>query len=300
MADVSKQTSGSDPFEAIKKHAIIAIVSDVELMNMLVLKGGNALDLIYGISPRSSVDLDFSMERDFPRDQLSALRDRIGALLEKEFRSLGYSVFDVILAERPEKVSPQVADFWGGYRLEFKLIEIEKIGQHPFTEKMRRQATEVGPNQKRTFMIDISKHEYCQRKIRYDLQGYTGYANSPEEMVCEKLRAICQQMPEYGEIVPNPSPSKRARDFFDIFVMIERRGVDLSSPAMLDLTRNVFAAKRVPLSLISKIPLYRESHRSDFDAVKNTLKPGEEIKDYDYYFNYVIDKCRALEPLWKE
>jgi predicted nucleotidyltransferase component of viral defense system len=30
-------------------------------MDQLVLKGGNALDLIYGISTRASMDLDFSV-----------------------------------------------------------------------------------------------------------------------------------------------------------------------------------------------------------------------------------------------
>lgn len=121
-----------------------------------------------------------------------------------------------------------------------------------------------------------------------------------ENCTCEKLRAICQQMPDYAEIVPDPSRSARARDFFDIVVIMEKCGVALSSPSIHDLLREVFRAKRVPLSLIPKIALQREFHRSDFDAVKNTLKPGEEIHEFDYYFDYVIERCRALETLWKE
>jgi len=45
--------------EKLKKLTIIAMVSDDYLMEKLVLKGGNALDLFYGISPRASLDLDF-------------------------------------------------------------------------------------------------------------------------------------------------------------------------------------------------------------------------------------------------
>ena len=48
----------------IRKTIIIAIASDDVLMERLVLKGGNALDIIYQLSDRSSLDLDFSMAND--------------------------------------------------------------------------------------------------------------------------------------------------------------------------------------------------------------------------------------------
>jgi hypothetical protein len=53
MADTPRQTSELERLETIKIHAIIAMFSDDELMEKLVLKGGNALDLIYRISPRA-------------------------------------------------------------------------------------------------------------------------------------------------------------------------------------------------------------------------------------------------------
>jgi predicted nucleotidyltransferase component of viral defense system len=55
--------------ERLKKLTIIAMVSDDYLMEKLVLKGGNALDLFYGISPRASLDLDFSMPDDFKSNE---------------------------------------------------------------------------------------------------------------------------------------------------------------------------------------------------------------------------------------
>jgi predicted nucleotidyltransferase component of viral defense system len=52
-------------FNDIRKLTITALFSDDVLLEQLVLKGGNAMSLIYHISPRVSLDLDFSMETDF-------------------------------------------------------------------------------------------------------------------------------------------------------------------------------------------------------------------------------------------
>jgi predicted nucleotidyltransferase component of viral defense system len=49
----------------VKRKTLVAMFSDDELMERLVLKGGNALDLVYGISTRASVDLDFSLDGEF-------------------------------------------------------------------------------------------------------------------------------------------------------------------------------------------------------------------------------------------
>ena len=49
----------------IRLTLIKAIASDDLLFSYLVLKGGNALDLAYGIGTRISIDLDFSIEKHF-------------------------------------------------------------------------------------------------------------------------------------------------------------------------------------------------------------------------------------------
>ena len=51
--------------ERVKTLSIIAMFSDDELMERLVLKGGNALDIVYKASTRASADLDFSIDGDF-------------------------------------------------------------------------------------------------------------------------------------------------------------------------------------------------------------------------------------------
>ena len=128
---------------------------------------------------------------------------------------------------------------------------------------------------------------------------YRVFVYSAEMMVCEKLRAICQQMPEYGPVVKRNRPgAARARDFLDIHTLVTERKIDLGSQTNRELLLQVFQAKRVPLSLLGLIRDYREFHRADFPAVKATVKPGVEIREFDFYFDYVLRLVEQLKPLW--
>jgi hypothetical protein len=46
------------------------------------------------------------------------------------------------------------------------------------------------------------------------------------------------------------------------------------------------------------VPEQREFHRPDFVAVRDAVKPGVKLKDFDFYFDFVVDLCQRLEPLW--
>ena len=72
--------------DKIRQLTLIALVSDDELMDLLVLKGANALSLIYGLKLRASIDLDFSLERDFWESDIDALRYKFERLLQKTFK----------------------------------------------------------------------------------------------------------------------------------------------------------------------------------------------------------------------
>ena len=294
-------TVSLDTLKQIKKLAIIAMFSDDDLMDMLVLKGGNLLDIVYDVASRASVDLDFSMDGEFTPSQWSSLSDRIEQRLQQTFRPKGYEPFDIKLTERPEKVTADMAAFWGGYRIEFKIIgseEFTRLGRD--IDAPRRRATVIGPGQRRTFKIDVSKFEYCQAKIPQDLDDYRIYIYSPEMLLFEKLRAICQQMPEYAEIVNSPSQSPRARDFFDIHTILEHFTIALVTPDNHELMRNIFAAKRVPLTLLGRIGAYRDYHRQDFASVEATVTPHVQLMDFDFYFDYVLTAIELLKPLWEE
>jgi len=292
-----------DRLRQIKKLVIIAMFSDDDLMDTLVLKGGNLLDIVYEVASRASIDLDFSMASEFTPSQWSGLDDRIRRRLRETFRPNGYEVFDVKLTERPPHVTPDMADFWGGYRIEFKIIaskEFARLGGD--IEAARQQASIIGPRQRRTFKVDVSKFEYCSPKSPLNFDNYKIYIYSPEMLLFEKLRAICQQMPEYAEVVNSPSQSPRARDFFDIHTIFEHFPIALGAPENHELLGNIFAAKKVPLKLLGRIAAYRDFHREDFTSVQATVKPDVELKDFDFYFDYVISAIESsgLKSLWEE
>lgn len=130
--DVGKKKKGLagpsqyDRLESIKRLVVIAMFSDDALMERLVLKGGNALDIIHKISLRASVDVDFSMADDIPEGERAAFKDTVERVLKETFRPEKFEVFDVKMVEKPKGLTADMADFWGGYHLEFKLIEDEK------------------------------------------------------------------------------------------------------------------------------------------------------------------------------
>jgi hypothetical protein len=161
-----KETGAAEELEwreRIKKLVIIAMFSDDVLMERLVLKGGNALDLIHHVSARASVDVDLSIDGDFTSEERLSLRGRIEKALRDTFRPEGYHVFDFELEDRPPGLTADLGDFWGGSGVEFKLIELDRSeGLKDNIDALRRNAVQLGQGPK--FSIDVSKHEYTPGK----------------------------------------------------------------------------------------------------------------------------------------
>src|SRR5262245_42070097 len=203
--------------DEVRRRILIAMFSDDELMDALVLKGGNALTLIYKVGQRTSIDMDFSMQTAFA--DLEDAERRIFSTLRREFAAIGYVVFDEAFTPKPAQPGANQPEWWGGYGVEFKLAEralFDKLSGD--IASLRRQAEVLGPLQKRKFTIDISKNEFCEGKLKREVDDYTIYVYSLEMIAMEKLRAICQQMPEYA-LARTPTP--RARDFYDICQIVE-------------------------------------------------------------------------------
>lgn len=281
-------TQELEELNRLKRLVIVAMFSDNQLMGQLVLKGGNAIDLIHpDASMRSSVDFDFSMEKSFPKEEIERVKGRIERALKDTVRPEGYEVFDIKMQEQPRGLTPDMADFWGGYSVEFKVVEKKLFDQHAGNlEHQRKRAVSIGG--RRRFLIDISSHERTTGKARHELDGYTIFVYTPEMMVCEKIRAICQQMAEYGPVVKrHREGSARARDFLDIHTLIQRFKVDVTAGGNLRLLTEMFEAKRVPLELLSKIKDTREFHERGFSDVRATVKPGTKLQEFGFYFEYV-------------
>jgi predicted nucleotidyltransferase component of viral defense system len=287
-----------DELTRVKKLTLVAMVADDELLELLVLKGGNAMDLIHGVSGRSSIDLDFSTATDI--DKASVL-SKVQRSLESTFAEAGYVAFDIKMAERPGTMPEELAAFWGGYCVEFKLIQADRATALSFdVEQMRRQAIIFGEGAK--FTIDISRYEYVADKQQAILDGYTLYVYSPEMIVCEKLRAICQQLADYGAIVQRASVGgkSRARDFVDIDTLLTKYEIDLTSEHTRHIIREMFGIKKVPLSYLGRVAEMRALHAAEFDTVQEAMRPGTKLEAFDYYFDKVLASCQLLEPLWHE
>lgn len=284
-----------DNLEKIKRLTISALVSDDELMGVLVLKGGNALNIAYDISSRGSIDIDFSIEKDFSADELARLRNQIESILNREFSKEGLRVFDTKFSERPQNMDDSMKGFWGGYLLEFKVIEMSQFEKHGGDlENLRRNAIKIRRNNSTIYTVDISKYEYIGHRKPSDINGSVFYVYSPEMLVIEKLRAICQQLPEYREIVHHMKSAPRARDFYDIYNMCSHFKLDFHTAENIDLAHTIFNAKRVPLDYVIKIESQFELHNENWVSVVQTVDPEIELEEFEYYFRFVIDNFTHL------
>ncbi len=283
--------------DRIKILAVQAMFSDDDLLEKLVLKGGNAMVLIHRVSARSSVDLDFSLEQDFG-DDVAAVRGRIEKLLAETFSADGFHLFDFEMIEKPKAISEDMKHFWGGYEVVFKLATGAVYAEHGGDlNALRLRALNLGRGTR--FSIDISRFEYVEDKEPAQLEGYTIYVYSPVMIVCEKLRAICQQMPEYGPIIKRGrAGAARPRDFVDIFVLMEKLNLDLGSEKAHQILRSMFAVKKVPLDFLGKVPGTFEFHLAGFPAVEATVEPGFDLKDFRFYFDYTLALIDRLKPIW--
>lgn len=235
------------------------------------------------------------MEREFSKEELRNIIVKIENSLKDTFSREGMAVFDVNLVEKPKRVDHQYKEFWGGYKIEFKVVPnsifTKKVGD---VDSLRRNATVVGPYEKKIFEIEISKFEYCTGKIAKEINGYTVYVYTTEMIVLEKIRSICQQNKEYKEIIKTHNPVARARDFFDIYILLENFPLDLNNKTTKELFKAIFSAKKVPLDFIYKIGDQREFHRTDFISVQNTVKSGVQLKEFDFYFDYVLERLLTI------
>lgn len=287
----------SKTIEKVKRLAIKAIFSDDDLLEELVLKGGNAMAFIHHIDSRMSMDLDFSMQEDFPAGREDLYR-RIQAALTRMFMEEGFSVFDLKMEEQPKNKPSKgkdKLDFWSGHKIEFK-IATKAVHQEygANMEQLRKHAIHIGNSPK--LQIDISCHEYTKDKEWIKIDGYVIYFYTPLMIVCEKLRAVCQQIPEYSNFIMRSGRpgSPRSRDFYDIHRLVEKFNLDMFTGQALDMVRQMFDMKRVPIDFLDLIPEQFYFHENDFNSLKQTIAPGEKLEPFAFYFDHVVDLVQRI------
>jgi len=279
--------------DKIKRLVIMALVSDDELMETLVLKGGNAISIAYGVGNRGSADIDFSMDGNFA--DVEATFAKIEQALITVFAEEQLHVFGVRWGMRPKKIAEEFKSFWGGYSLEFKITLLETARNYQGTpDRFHFEALDLDEQRSKFFSVDISPFEYCEPKIEKTLNGYTYYVYPPQLVVFEKLRAICQQLPEYKEVVGSHTSRARARDFYDIYELMQAFPIDITMEESQEMVRRVFAAKRVPEDYLTRVGEQRELHRTDYPSVVSNVTNASVLRGFDFYADYVVATFSTL------
>jgi predicted nucleotidyltransferase component of viral defense system len=86
--------------DKIKRLTLKALMHDEQLMYGLVLKGGNALQLVYEITDRASMDIDFSIEGDFSELDFQRIYGILDSLLNEQFQTEKLIAFDIKFVEK--------------------------------------------------------------------------------------------------------------------------------------------------------------------------------------------------------
>lgn len=107
-------------------------------------------------------------------------------------------------------------------------------------------------------------------------------------IVYEKIRAICQQLPEYKYNMGHFKKS-RLKDFYDIYKIVKNNHINRNRLNLRDLTE-FFDAKEVPLELLNQISKYKEHFKEGESQLLETLTK-EESTNYNFntIFDYVVN-----------
>lgn len=284
--------------DTIRKLTIKSLFATPDkIMSMLALKGGNVLNYIYELDERSSIDIDVSMETSFASEgiELSEAEESLKKAFQSTFKMEGFEIIDFNLVEKPDQMPENLEGFWGGYKLIFKVIEQEKLekleNNGANKSDIRRRTIPLDEKHKKKYIVDISKFEYCKDKQMVEFDDYMIYIYTPLMIVYEKLRALCQQLKEYQDIVETHTLRQRTQDFFDIYIILEKGGFELDpyDKKNLKILKEMFKIKKVPIIFLKKLEDSRETHREGFAAVEDTVSDSDQLKSYDFYFDYVKD-----------
>jgi predicted nucleotidyltransferase component of viral defense system len=276
--------------ENIKRLTLRALMSDEKLMYGLVLKGGNALQSVYKITDRASLDIDFSIDGDFTEFEFNRINGILYVLLNEEFMPEGLHVFDIEFIEKPKK---NPIEFWKGYQILFKIIDVDKFDPDNLNLS-RNLAYKIYDNNSTKFIVEISSFEYTATKKKVELDGVILFVYTPEMIIIEKIRALCQSMPEYSRIVPTAKVKGRARDLYDIWNLCQKFQINFDSMENKTMLVEIFQAKRVPVEFLDLLVDNKDLQREDWTSVEATI-PSKDNKGFDFFYDFLLEKIAILK-----
>lgn len=284
--------------EDIRDIVLTSIFGNDDLYDKLTLKGGNALAL-QGVNVRASQDLDFSISHGINLDQ-QTYEPIFEDSLSNGFNTKGYKVINFSFIPKPPKkrlnapekgsLTDSSSIIWGGYHIKFGIIKYDL-----YNELVQKKANNIGAHaetigkNKKLIEIDISKDEYTKNREKKDLNGFTIYIYTPLMIVYEKVRASCQQLPQYRI----NGQKERARDLFDIYELTSTNPSlleQVTSKNNIDILIRMFEIKLVKFKLLTKLDSYTEQLRSDYEnnvipQIKTAEKPS---------FDFLMDYSKRL------
>lgn len=275
--------------EEVLREVIIAIYSSPQLAKLLILKGGSAMRMFDDLSSRLSFDADFSIEESL--EKAAPVKKEMKRRLIARFSEHGYDLIDFKFDKKPKSIKRGFPEWWGGWACEFKLVSRKHRGKN--LDAKRRYALKPEPSPSPKITIDLSQHEYCGKRRTKMVAGSKIQAYSKEMLVLEKLRAICQQHPEYPF---RQQRKNRARDFYDIYLLTVEASEDFVARCKHHL-KAVFAAKDVALWLLRSLwedEDFVDEFRRGFELVKDTVSGN--VEHFDTYLEHVRFLIKDICP----
>lgn len=276
--------------EDVIADAVVAICASHRLSKLFILKGGGAMRLFDGMDARLSIDADFSIAGELNLQAESVFKE-ICRRLAEAFKEKGYELLDFKVNKRPRKVRAGFPPWWGGWACEFKLVDRKHHGKS--LETRRRNALVPGGANSSKISIDLSEREYCGIRRTKTVRGAKIHAYSREMLVLEKLRAICQQHPDY----PYRQETKnRARDFYDIHALTQDVDAEFIHRCRHHIEA-VFRAKDVPLWILRSLwndESFVDAFRRGFDQVRDTLRGP--ANSFDVYLEHLRFLLKDIYP----
>ena len=262
--------------EEVIKEVLYGLYHDGVFNRNILIKGGQAVRIKEDIKHRFSVDIDASVHGEIQNP--SDFFVRFKRSLDNRFRHLHLSVIDFKPVKKPKKPRPDAPSFWTGWLVKFKLLEEENLTLDEGRQSILALIPDgqVSPQ----IIVELSEHEYCGSfeklalKIENTKQEVNTYWYSTEMLVVEKIRAICQQHPDYPH---RRKPSSRARDFYDIANLIEKKIKDKELESFKKkcvlLIDPIFSAKQVDKKIITKIfePAFLTEIEKGWEFVLDTI-----------------------------
>lgn len=273
--------------DEVINETIIAIYRNPAASNQLFLKGGSAMRLFDNLTSRLSIDIDFSV--DTAVDDVSRFFDNMKFKIITRFQDFKYEAIDFNWIRKPNRKRKDKPNWWGGWSFEFKIVSYAHHGKS-IEIKRRNALIPEGANSSK-IIVEISEHEYCKNGRTKVVNGVTILGYSRELIVSEKIRAICQQHPEYKFNLNK----NRARDFYDIYELTKDVDDDFTHRCSLHIN-NVFKAKEVPISILKSLweEDFIDKQRRGFDQVKDTVQG--KVYDFDFYLENLRFLVKEIAP----